>query len=104
MTTGLLFEWAAARAPVVVRNTVEAQIAGVFSVEGRERACVLHLSNDRGFWSIDVRDRAGAQLQGFDGVSLARVLSDVREAGVSFEHELARKIGRALDARPSAVT
>lgn len=98
MSAGPLFEWASARGPVQPR-AVDAQIPGVFTVEGRERPCVLHLSTDRGFWSVDVRDRAGAQLQGFDGMSFVRVLREVRDAGVSFDEDDARSIGLSLGDR-----
>ena len=102
MSAGLLFEWAAGRGPAPVKSwapTVDPQIPGPFAVEGREHPCVLHLSVDRGFWSVDVRDRSGAQLQGFDGMSLVRVLREARDAGVRFDEDDARRIGLSLGDR-----
>lgn len=103
MSAGLLFEWAAGVAAAPVRtararswDAVDPRVAGVFLVQGRECACVLHLSGSPGLCSVDVRDRAGRQLQGFDGVGFAQVLRQVREAGVTFDGELAGKIGREL--------
>ena len=102
MSAGLLFEWAAGVAKVPVRarartrDVADPRVAGVFRVQGRECACVLHLSGSSGLCSVDVRDRAERQLQGFDGVGFAQVLRQVREAGVVFDEDAARRVGRGL--------
>ncbi len=106
MSAGLLFEWAAGVAAAPMRavraraqDVVDRQVAGVFTVQGRECACVLHLSESAGLCSVDVRDRDGRQLQGFDGVSFVQVLRQVREAGVVFDEHEARRVGRGLSGR-----
>lgn len=111
---GTLFEWALATASTsaaghfrkpsperLVRraSAVDPRLSGTFQFEGRERACVLHLSVTPGPCSVDVRDPAGKQLQGFDGPTFAQVLRDVRAAGVSFDEDAGRSIGRAVTAR-----
>ncbi len=104
MSVGPLFEWAGAviaPAPRAPARDVDPRVVGSFILQGQECACVLHLGRTPGPCSVDVRDRAGRQLQGFDGDGFAQVLRDVRDAGVDFNEDDARKIGRALVPRGS---
>lgn len=77
---------------------VEAHLSGSFLFDG-VRACALHLSTEPGPCSVDVRDRAGRQLQGFDGATFALALQDATNAGITFDVDRARRIGRLVRAR-----